>query len=95
MDKNCAAADVETYKCQTPIDAAFYIGITFDMTKVGSRIFKISYSSITSQFKVIENGVIETANAFRGKLVKQWCREMNVFQGSFDIPDGMHAQGLV
>ena len=31
---------------------------------------------------------------FRGKLVKPWCREMNTFKGIFDVPDGMHVQGV-
>ena len=33
VDKNCATADILTYKCETPIDAAFYIGVSFDITE--------------------------------------------------------------
>ena len=33
VDKNCATADIATYRCRTPIDASFYIGVSFDITK--------------------------------------------------------------
>ena len=67
-------ADIALYKCTTPIDAATYIGITYDYT-------------------LIENGK-PTPEGFRGRLVKHWCRDMQIFQGKFDVPDGMHIQGV-
>ena len=33
VDKNCLTADILTYKCESPIDAAAFIGVTFDITK--------------------------------------------------------------
>ena len=33
VDKNCLTADILTYRCESPIDASFYIGVTFDMTQ--------------------------------------------------------------
>lgn len=32
-DPNCARADILTFKCEAPVDAAAYIGVTFDITK--------------------------------------------------------------
>ena len=31
VDKNCLTADILTYKCESLIDAANYIGVTFDI----------------------------------------------------------------
>ena len=70
VDKNCLTADILTYKCERPIDASFYLGVSFDV--------KVGYNS----------------EGFRGKIVKHWCREMNTYKGSFDVPDGMQIQGV-
>ena len=70
VDANCLTADILTYKCESPIDAAAYIGVTFDITR--------GYGQ----------------GGYRGKLVKHWCREMNTYKGIFDVPDGMHVQGV-
>ena len=32
-DKNCIAAQMAVFRCQNPIDAANYIGVTFDILK--------------------------------------------------------------
>lgn len=33
MDKNCPRADNLQFKCNTPIDGAEYIGVSYDTTK--------------------------------------------------------------
>ena len=33
VDKNCMAADVATFACRKPLDAASYIGIAYDLVK--------------------------------------------------------------
>ena len=31
IDKNCLTADILTYRCESPVDASFYLGVTFDV----------------------------------------------------------------
>ena len=33
IDKTCLKADLLTYRCEQPVDASFYIGVTFDISE--------------------------------------------------------------
>ena len=93
-NKNCQVLETRAYACKAPIDASNYIGVAFDITKgygqAGFRgaIVKVSYLEFLFMFFVCVFFI------FLIIFKQPWCREGQIYKNIFDVPDGMHIQGV-
>ena len=49
IKKNCLTADILQFRCEQPIDASFFIGVTFDISK--------GYNSKGFRGKLVKQGI--------------------------------------